>query len=66
MTRGTKQAATILVTLVIILMLTACGISSIKCYIETDQELLDRVLDNHLSELKQEIQNGLPTQDEKR
>ncbi len=64
MTRGTTQATTILVALVITLMLTACGISSIKCYIETDEELFDRVLENHLSELKTEIQHGLPTQDE--
>lgn len=45
---------------VLIAALAGCGISSIKCYIETDEELIERKL-----EQQTEILNGLPKQNEK-
>lgn len=47
---------------VLIAALAGCGISSIKCEIETDDELLNRVLENHLGEIK----DGLSQQNEKK
>lgn len=53
--RGTKQAATILVALIITLMLTACGIHYYKLNIEVKF---------HIDKQETEIQNGLPQQNQ--
>ncbi len=44
----------LLTILVLILFIGGCGISSFKCYIETDEELLKRVLKENDYETKKD------------